>query len=150
MGYFFHIGPFTVIFIPANQKRKQNFTLGKKLYTIIMATYTGIEGQGKLTTATISGNTTCTITTPASLTGSAYFTLEASARNSSGSFDSSTPTIAIGTYSNLTNVKTLVTSSYILSVVVENGGGSFQFNPSSNIAVGSAYVRGTGGITVQI
>jgi hypothetical protein len=114
-----------------------------------MATYTDIGGSGKLTTANISGATTITITTPASLTGSAYFVLE-TVRNESGSYDSSSPTNALGSYSSLSGVKTLVTSSYIFSLVVENGGGSLSFTPSAQIDAGTAYVRGTGGISVEI
>jgi len=114
-----------------------------------MATYTNIGGSGKLTTANISGATTITITTPSSLTGSAYFTLE-TVRNEDGFYDSLSPTNAIGTYANLSGVSSLVTSSYIFSVVVENGGGSFTFTPAATITAGTAYVRGTGGISVQI
>jgi hypothetical protein len=114
-----------------------------------MATYSNIGEAGKLTTANISGPTTITITTPASLTGSAYFTLE-TIRNSSGSYDSSSPTNALGSYSSLSGVSSLVTSSYVFSVVVENGGGSLSFTPSSTISAGTAYVRGTGGISVEI
>ena len=114
-----------------------------------MATYSDIGGQGKLTTAPISGATSVTITTPASLTGSAYFVLE-TVRNSSGSYDSTSSTNALGSYSNLSGISGLVTSSYIFSVVVENGGGSFDFTPSATITAGSAYIRGTGGITVEI
>ena len=114
-----------------------------------MATYTDIGGPGKLTTANISGATTITITTPSSLTGSAYFTLE-TVRNADGAYDSTSPTNTVGTYANLTNVSGLVTSSYVFSVVVENGGGSLSFTPASTITAGTAYVRGTGGISVQI
>jgi hypothetical protein len=115
-----------------------------------MATYTDIGGPGKLTTANIPASAnTITITTPTSLTGSAYFTLE-TVRNVDGVYDSSSPTNAIGTYANLSGVSSLVTSSYIFSVVVENGGGSFTFTPAAQITAGTAYVRGTGGISVQI
>ena len=114
-----------------------------------MATYSNIGGAGKLTTANISGATTITITTPASLTGSAYFTLE-TVRNADGAYDSTSPTNALGSYSSLSGVLGLVTSSYVFSVVVENGGGSLSFTPSSTITAGTAYVRGTGGISVEI
>ena len=71
-------------------------------------------------------------------------------RNSSGSYDSTSPTNTLGSYSSLSGISGLVTSSYIFSVVVENGGGSFAFTPSATIVAGSAYIRGTGGITVVI
>ena len=36
------------------------------------------------------------------------------------------------------------------TVVVENGGGIYQFTPTSNIALSSSFLRGTGGITLDI
>ena len=114
-----------------------------------MATYTGIEGQGKLLTDNITGATTFTIVPPPSQTGSVYFTLE-TIRNSSGSYDSTSPTNAIGSYSTFVNCSGLVTSSYVFSVVVGEGTGSFSFTPASTISSGTAYVRGTGGITLEI
>ena len=82
-----------------------------------MATYTEIEGQGKLLTGNITGATTFTVVPPPSQTGSVYFTLE-TIRNSSGDYDSTSPTNAIGSYSSFVNCSGLVTSSYIFSVVV--------------------------------
>jgi len=114
-----------------------------------MATYTDIGGSGKLTTGNISGATTFTIVPPTSLTGSAYFTLE-TVRNSSGSYDPTSPTNAIGAYGSFVNCGGLVTSSYVFSVVVGEGTSSFSFTPASTISSGTAYIRGTGGITLEI
>ena len=88
------------------------------------------------------GNTTST--------GSAYFTVE-TVRDNKG-FYSTQPTNALGLYSSFSSIEqnTLITSSYISSVVVENGGGIYQFTPTSNIALSSSFLRGTGGITLDI
>ena len=115
-----------------------------------MANYSAsqLNGDGVIVEA-FSTQKTFTLTTPSSLSGSAYFTLE-TVRNEDGFYDSTSPTNAIGTFSNLSNVQTLVTSSYIFSVVVEQGGGSFTFTPSSPILANSAIVRATGGISLSI
>ena len=114
-----------------------------------MATYTDIDGQGKLLTGDITGLTTFTIVPPSTQLGSVYFTLE-TVRNSNGSYDSTSPTNALGSYSTFVNCSGLVTSSYIFSVVCGEGTGSFDFTPSSTISSGTAYIRGTGGITLEI
>jgi len=117
-----------------------------------MATYSAalLEGKGAPMEAINSSDTkTFTLTAPSSLSGSAYFTIE-TVRNNDGFYDSSSPSNAIGVYSSLTDVQTLVTSSYIASVVVEQGGGSFQFSPTSNITVSESMVRATGGLSLQI
>ena len=113
-----------------------------------MATYTNIEGQGKLTTAPIAGSTTITITPPASLTGDSYFTLEAT-RNTNGFYGSTSPKLA-GIFSNLNGVSNIVSDTYKFSAVIEEGGGSFDYTPTSTISIGDAYVRGTGDISVDI
>ncbi len=83
--------------------------------------------------------------------GSAYFTVE-TVRNNSGFYDSTRPTNSLGLYSSFSNIDqdTLITSSYISSVVVPEGGGIYQFTPTSNIALSSSFLRGTGGITLDI
>lgn len=115
-----------------------------------MANYSAsqLNGEGIVVEA-FSTQKTFTLSTPSSLSGSAYFTFE-TVRNEDGFFDSTSPTNAIGTFDNLVNVKTLVSSSYIFSVVIEQGGGSFTFNPSSPILANSAVVRATGGMTLSI
>ena len=83
-------------------------------------------------------------------TGSSYFTIETS-KNATGSY-SGQPTNALGDYSSFTNISenTLITSSYIASVVLPQGLGSFTFTPSNNIDVSSSYLRGTGDISLNI
>lgn len=117
-----------------------------------MASYTASQLNGKGTpiealTGGVSyvftiGNTTST--------GSAYFTVE-TARNSSGSYGGQ-PTNALGAYTSFSDIdqNTLITSSYISSVVVGRGGGVYQFTPDSNIAVSSSFLRATGGMTLSI
>jgi len=112
-----------------------------------MAIYTDIEGQGKLTTSNITGATTVTITTPPELVGSAYFVLEA-VRTSEGIYDSSSPSLA-GSISGLAD-GSYVQNNYVVGVTVPNGGVTFTYTPDSTISTGEAYVRGTGGISVQI
>ena len=88
--------------------------------------------------------------TSSACTGSAYFTVE-TVRNSSGYYGGQ-PTNALGLYSDFVSINkdTLITSSYISSVVVPNGGGSYKFTPTSNVDISSSFVRGTGGITLNI
>lgn len=115
-----------------------------------MASYTSnqLYGAGTPIEALTSGSTyTFDITSPAS--GSTYFTLE-SVRNPIGFYDSSSSATAEGIFENLTNVTSLVSSSYIFSVVVNPGGGSFDFTPSNNIAASGSFLRGTGGISLTI
>jgi len=114
-----------------------------------MAIYTDIEGQGKLTTANITGASTITITAPATLNGSAYLVLEA-VREVDGTYNTSSPNLE-GTFSNLDNVSSLQQHTHLFGIVLnDNNGGSFDFTPDSTITAGTAYVRGTGGITVDI
>lgn len=114
-----------------------------------MATYTDIEGQGKLTTTTLgTGTQTITITPPTGQLGSTYFTLEA-IRNADGEYDSTSPVLA-GVFGNFNGISTLVSDTHKFSAVVEEGGGYFNYTPNSTIEAGEAYVRGTGGITVLI
>jgi|TARA_R110000764_G_scaffold47656_1_gene106191 hypothetical protein len=117
-----------------------------------MASYTASQLNGAGTpiealTAGVSyvftiGNTTST--------GSAYFTVE-TVKNYSGSY-AGQPTNALGLYSSFSDIEQdfLITSSFVSSVVVENGGGIYQFTPTSNIALSSSFLRGTGGITLDI
>ena len=115
-----------------------------------MASYTAnqLKGSG-VSTEELSGNKTFTLTN--TLSGSAYFTIE-TVRNSDGFYDSTSATNALGVYSNFTgiDVETLITSSYIASVVVPTGGGSFQFNPTTTVAVSGSYLRATGDVSLVI
>ena len=115
-----------------------------------MASYTAnqLSGDGTPTEALV-GNKTFTLTNPSS--GSAYFTIE-TVRNSDGFYDSTSATNALGVYSNFVSidVDTLVTSSYIASVVVPSGESSFQFNSTVDIPVSGSFLRATGNISLVI
>ena len=115
-----------------------------------MASYTSNQLKGKGTsTEALVGNKTFTLTNPSS--GSAYFTIE-TVRENNGYYDSTSATNALGVYSNFTSIDedTLITSSYIASVVVPSGGGSFQFNPTVNVAESGSFLRATGEISLII
>lgn len=115
-----------------------------------MASYTAEQLNGAGTpTEVLSGAKTFTLTNPA--TGSAYFTIE-TVRNNDGFYDSNSPTNALGVYGSFTNIgsDTLITSSYISSVVVPEGNSSYQFTPTTTVAVSSSMLRATGGITLTI
>lgn len=115
-----------------------------------MASYTAnqLSGDGTPTEALV-GNKTFTLTNPSS--GSAYFTIE-TVRNSDGFYDSTSATNALGDYTNFVSidVETLVTSSYIASVVVPSGGGSFDFDSTVNIAESGSFLRATDGVSLVI
>lgn len=114
-----------------------------------MASYTAdqLKGAGTPTEA-LSGAKTFTINNP--LSTSAYFTVETVNVNT-GSFEGS-PTNALGTYGSFTgiDVDTLITSSFISSVIVPTGASSYQFTPSSAVAVSSSMLRATGGVSLTI
>ena len=113
-----------------------------------MASYTTTELANGAPTEELSGNKTFTISSDSS--GSVYFTMETVANNT-GSF-SGQPKNALGVYDNFTSISedSLVTSSYIASVVVPEGGGSFTFNPTTTVVAGSSLLRGTGEISLII
>jgi hypothetical protein len=115
-----------------------------------MASYNSnqLYGAGAPIEALTSGSIyTFTISSPT--TGSTYFTLE-TVRNSIGYYDSSSVATATGIIGNLTNITGLVSSSYVFSVVIQPGGGSFTFTPATNIAASGSFLRGTGGISLTI
>lgn len=117
-----------------------------------MASYTAEQLSGAGTpTELLSGNKTFTFTKPPNISGSAYFTME-TVRDVNGFYSGSIPTNAVGAYTNFTNIdaSTLVTSSYVASVVIPEGGGSFQFNPSVNVALNSSMLRATGNVSLVI
>ena len=114
-----------------------------------MASYTAAQLNGAGTpTEALSGAKTFTITN--TLSSSAYFTVE-TVSNYSGSY-AGQATNALGTYGSFTNIDadTLITSSYVSSVIVPSGVSSYQFTPTSAVAVSSSRLRGTGGITLTI
>ena len=113
-----------------------------------MASYTANQLYGAGTPCEeISGNTTFSITS--SNDQVAYFTME-TVRNGIGFYDSSSATNILGFFSNFDNVISLVTSSYIASICVGVGGGSFDFEPDNTIAISGSFFRGTGGISLGV
>lgn len=61
-------------------------------------------------------------------------------------------TNARGVYSVFTNISasTLITSSYVSSVVVPPGDSSYIFTPTATVTIGSSMLRATGGISLVI
>ncbi len=114
-----------------------------------MATYTAqqLNGAG-IETEEITGLKRFSLTNPSN--GSAYFTVEQIIR-SDGSYGNN-PTNALGTYATFTgiDVNTLITSSFISSVVVPPGNSSYTFTPTATVTAGSSMLRATGGISLQI
>ena len=111
--------------------------------------YTADQLKGAGTpTEVLSGGKVFELENPS--TGSGYFTVE-TVKTNSGSFVGS-PTNALGTYSSFSNIdpNTLVTSSYISSVVVPPGSSTYQFTPTTTVAASSSMLRATGGITLNI
>jgi hypothetical protein len=117
-----------------------------------MASYTAdqLNGEGTPIEALTGGVSYVFSIGNITSTGSAYFTVE-TVKNYSGSY-AGQPTNALGLYSSFSDIdqNTLVTSSYISSVVVLEGGGIYQFTPDADIAVSSSYLRATGGMTLGI
>lgn len=117
-----------------------------------MASYTAeqLNGEGTPIEALTGGVSYVFSIGNTTSTGSAYFTVE-TVKNYSGSY-AGQPTNALGLYSSFSDIdqNTLITSSYISSVVVPEGGGVYQFTPTSNVAVSSSFLRATGGITLGI
>jgi hypothetical protein len=113
-----------------------------------MASYSAEQLYGAGTPCEeISGNNLFSITS--SNDEVAYFTIE-TVRNGLGFYDSSSATNILGFFSNLNNVTTLITSSYIASVCVGVGGGSFNFEPDETISLSGSFFRGTGGISLGL
>ena len=102
-----------------------------------MASYTPEQLRLGTPTEALVGNKTFTLRNPSK--GTAYFDIQTVA-NVTGSY-SGQPTNALGVYSNFTNIDadSLITSSYIASVVVPEGTGSFQFNSTVNVAASSSF-----------
>ncbi len=115
-----------------------------------MASYTSTQLYGPGTPIeALRGNKTFTFTNLNDST--TYFTIE-TVRNTNGVYDSTSATNALGVYSNFTNINTdsLITSSYIASVVLPPGVSSFEFNPTVNIDVSGSFLRATGETSLVI
>ena len=114
-----------------------------------MATYTAQQLNGAGTpTEELTGLKRFSLTNPSS--GSAYFTVE-QVRRSDGKYGN-TPTNALGDYATFVgiDIDTLITSSYVSSVVVPPGNSSYTFTPTTTVADKSSMLRATGGITLII
>ncbi len=126
-----------------------------------MASYTaeqlnggGVLLENKITTGLPLAKFLITNTTS---TGSAYFTFE-TVRNINGFYDSSSPTNGKGNLFidfppiGATLIPAdLVQSNYIWSVVVPpDGVCGFTFKPTSQVDASTVYLRGTGGISLEL
>ena len=112
-----------------------------------MASYTAQQLNGAGTpTEELTGLKRFSLTNP--LSGSAYFTVEQLTERTYGK----SPTNALGTYATFVGIdaNTLITSSYISSVVVPPGNSSYTFEPDVTVPISSSMLRATGGITLQI
>lgn len=118
-----------------------------------MADYTPEELNNVVTSSDdLSAGSTSTLTFTTEAVNS-YFTLETT-RNSSGKYDSNSPTNLSGSIENLVNIVTAVTSSdYIHGFVLGEGTSSFDFTPANDVsgstlelhAAGSIYLSFGGG-----
>jgi len=99
-------------------------------------TYQQLMGTGSIG-ENLSGLKTFTFTNPS---GSSYLTLETI---TTSSYNASSPTNFVGTYSVPANMG-LVTSSYIAAVVVPPGSSVFTFTPTSAVTGTTYYLKGTG------
>lgn len=119
---------------------------------IIMASYTAAQLRGAGTPIeALTGGVSYVITLSRPVcSGSAYFTMETK-KNASYNYEGQ-PTNALGSYALFSDIDagTLVTSSYIASVVIPTGGGVFQFTPDATVAVSSSFLRTTGGVSASI
>jgi len=118
-----------------------------------MASYTSNQlKHGTPIEALNSGTTyTFTLTQPAS-PGTAYFTVETV--SDAGTFTSSSPTNASGSYGSFTGIVTegnfISSSLYTSAVIVKNNASSYTFSPADNIAVSSSFMKATGGMALTI
>lgn len=108
-----------------------------------MAIYSGEQLRGAgITGSALTSGSSYNFSFTSSISGSANFTLEA-VRNDIGFYDSSSNTIK-GDFDNFNGTQGLVSSSYISSVIINQGGGSFDFTPSTSILQGKYFLRGEG------
>ena len=111
-----------------------------------MATYTSLQlrGTGSIS-ENLSGTKTFVFNNPS---GSSYFTME-TVRTSSGFYDGGSPTNCSGSYV-VSSSMSLITSSYISSIVVLGGGSSFTYTPADAVTGTTLYLRGTGEYSLTI
>lgn len=72
-----------------------------------------------------------------------YLTLE-TVRNSSGSYDATSPKNTSGSFTLGTGVYGLIQTDHMASVIVTGGGGTLTFVPANNIVGSTLFIRGTG------
>ena len=126
-----------------------------------MASYTAaqLNGAGVLLADNITTGLPLAkfLVTNTTSTGSAYFTFE-TVRNSNGFYDSSSPTNGSGNIridlppigADVSPVD-LIQDNYIWSVVIPVGGVcGFTFGPTSQVDKETVYLRGTGGISLEL
>ncbi len=111
-----------------------------------MATYTHTQlyGTGSIG-EDLSGLKTFTFTNPSA---SSYFTMETN-RNYYGFYDSGSVKNFEGIY-NVSSSMSLVTSSYITSIVVQPGVNTFEFTPDISVSGSDYRLRGTGMYSLTI
>tara|TARA_B100001093_G_scaffold514289_1_gene587988 strand:- start:200 stop:589 length:390 start_codon:yes stop_codon:yes gene_type:complete len=126
-----------------------------------MASYTAaqLKGAGVLLADNITTGLPIAkfLITNTTSTGSAYFTFE-TVRNSNGFYDSSSPTngsglvrIDIPPIGATTVPVDLIQDNYIWSIVIPSGGVcGFTFIPTSQVDASTVYLRGTGGISLEL
>ena len=118
-----------------------------------MASYTAnqLYGAGTPIEALTAATTyTFTLSSPTS-SGSAYFTVE-TVRNINGFYDAQSASNSLGTYASFIGIDkdTSITSPFISSIVVPQGGGSYTFTPTADVAISSSFLKSTGGVTLTI
>jgi hypothetical protein len=102
-------------------------------------TYTQLSGTGSIG-ENLSGLKTFTFTNPSA---SSYFVMQTNP-NYNGFYDSGSFTNFRGAYVTSQSMG-LITSSYVMGIVVQPGVSKFTFTPSYNIVSGSNYrLKGTG------
>lgn len=110
-----------------------------------MATYTAdqLYGTGSIG-ENLSGLKTFTFTNPSA---SSYFTLE-TIPNATGSY-AGAPTNAVGTWV-VSQSMGFVSSSYVASIVVQQGTSTLTFTPASSVTGTTYRLRGTGNYSLTI
>jgi len=109
-------------------------------------TYTQLYGSGSIGETISSGvEKVFTFTNPS---GSSYFTME-TIPTSSGFYEASSPKNFSGSFIVSASMG-LVTSSYIVSIVVQPGTQSFKFTPAITVTGTTYRLRGTGGYSLVI
>tara|TARA_R110002051_G_scaffold65139_9_gene118404 strand:- start:369 stop:746 length:378 start_codon:yes stop_codon:yes gene_type:complete len=118
--------------------------------------YSALKGQGYLYPVQMDSSGPFSTKTwsigPPTCSGSAYLTFEA-VRLPNGSYDNTSSTPGLATFSGGggLSLNTLITSSYIFSVIIPPGNSSvsFEYTPTNTILANTVYIRATGGIWIN-